>query len=579
MVRSIVRILLTLLVASLWAQPALAGHMRPGCWATTDSVQPGANPAVPPADRWVCDRSRPQVASGTSWLFFTPADFAVHSTLPDHFVTDVGRFARIHLIPMNAAGPLRVRSYRQAEVSTIANGPKFALPLPDMTGATGLVIAIERPWSPMLLSQAQLQARHDAADTLGWSWSAMMLVALVIGLLVMPMLYNVALYRILRESFALWMLASQAATLAFVMVASGLLHHFVHLRPYQCEFLWYATAIAPLLLSAGFALAYLEPAARHPRYRRVLVGVAIATALAYGLGCVSLLVAPLVSNGVLMAMPLPLLAMLTLTAWRYADGRPGRFQLAACAALFVVAVGMGMRLWAIGTGTVWPDLLIFGAMAAHVAIGSLAVMDRVDIMRRERERVDARIESLTNLIDLDALTGLFNRRALEQRFADLRSQGYHALAVIDLDHFKKINDRFGHTMGDRVLQEVGAVLASDRDACAFRMGGEEFVLMLRGAGIQQRAEQLRRAITIRVANEIEGIEGPVTASMGLIESPPGGASSMRHLYGHADRLLYEAKFSGRNRMISERVQVFEPPARERRMADRRGVANDQRKAG
>lgn len=579
MFRSLVRILATLLLASLWPQPALAGDLRPGCWAATDTVQPGKDLAVPAANRWVCDGSRPRLASGTAWLFFTPASFAVNRKMPDHFVTDVGRFDRIHLIPVDAAEPLRVRSYRQSEVSPIANGPKFALPLPDMTGATGLVVAIERPWSPMLLSQAQLQSRHDGADTLGWSWSAMMLVALVIGLLATPMLYNVALYRILRESFVLWMLAIQASTLASVMVASGLFPRFVHLHPVHCEFLLYATAIAPLLLSAGFALAYLEPTARHPRYRRGLIGITVATALAYGVGCASLLFAPLVSSGVLMALPLPLIAMLALTAWAHADGRPGRFQLATCAALSIVALGMGMRLWAIGVGTVWPDLLIFGAMLAHVAIGSLAVMDRVDIMRRERDREVARIETLTNLIDLDPLTGLFNRRALEQRFADLRSQGYHALAVVDLDHFKKINDRFGHTTGDRVLQEVGAVLASDRDACAFRMGGEEFVVMLRGAHIQQRAEQMRRAITIRVANEVDAVEGPVTASMGMIESPPGGASSMRHLYGHADRLLYEAKFSGRNRMISERVQVFEPPARERRMADRRSAANDQRKAG
>lgn len=579
MVRTILRILATLLLASLLPQPALAAGLRAGCWTTTDTVTPGTKLEVPPTDRWICDGSRPRLASGTSWLFFTPADFAARKTRPDHFVTDVGRFERIHLVPMDETAALRVRSYRPEEVSMTANGPKFALPLPDMTGASGLVVAIERPWSPMLLSQAQLQSRHDGDDTLGWGWPAMMLIALVIGLIATPMFYNVALYRILREPFVLWMLAIQASTLIFVTVASGLFHKVVPMGACALEFLLYATSFAPLLLSAGFALAYLEPGTRHAGLRRGLIGVATATAIVYSLECLLLLITPAMSSSLLGATPLPLLAILTLTAWAHADRRPGRFQLAACIALAAVAGGMFIRLLAIGVGTAWPELLIFGAMLAHVAIGSLAVMDRVDIMRRERERVDARIESLTNLIDLDPLTGLLNRRALEQRYADLRSQGYHALAVVDLDHFKKINDRFGHTMGDRVLQEVGTVLASDRDACAFRMGGEEFVIMLRGAGIQQRAEQLRRAITIRIANEIEGIEGPVTASMGMIESPPGGASSMRHLYGHADRLLYEAKFSGRNRMISERVQVFAPPARERRIAERRGGANDERKAG
>lgn len=579
MVRSFVRIGVALLLAALWPQPALAGDLRPGCWATTEAVMARGRPEVPSTDRWICDGSRPQLAQGTSWLFFTAADFAPHETQPDSFVTDIGIFARIHLVPMNASGPLRTRTYLRSEVTTMVNGPKFVLPLPDMAGATGLVVAVERPWSPMLLSQAQLQARHDASGVLGWSQSAMVLIALVVGLLATPMFYNVALYRILREPFVLWMLTIQAATLVFVAVSSGLVHHFVHFGVDTLLVISYLTAFAPIMLSAGFTLSYLDPGRRNPRLRSALAALAVGTALAFGVVCLSLPFTPLVRNSVLLAMPLPLIVMLTAVALANVGERAGGFLLAGCGALIMFGIGCLLRIAAIGVGTMWPDVLLYGSLLAHVAIGSLAVMDRVDIMRRERARVDARIETLTNLIDLDPLTGLFNRRALEQRFADLRSQGYHALAVVDLDHFKKINDRFGHTTGDRVLQEVGAVLASDRDACAFRMGGEEFVIMLRGANIQQRAEQMRRAISIRIANEIEGVEVPVTASMGMIESPPGGASSMRHLYGHADRLLYEAKFSGRNRMISERVHVFEPPARERRMADRRAGPEDQRKAG
>jgi diguanylate cyclase (GGDEF)-like protein len=161
-----------------------------------------------------------------------------------------------------------------------------------------------------------------------------------------------------------------------------------------------------------------------------------------------------------------------------------------------------------------------------------------------------------------------NRRALEDRFTELRAQGFAALAVLDLDRFKAINDEFGHGVGDDVLKAAAAAIESDANLLAFRLGGEEFVLLLKGRNALAEAERRRQAITIQVARRIDALDRPVTASMGVIEMPPDAApdADFEYLYARADKLLYEAKQGGRNRTVSERLKLFVPRQSERRKA-------------
>lgn len=139
------------------------------------------------------------------------------------------------------------------------------------------------------------------------------------------------------------------------------------------------------------------------------------------------------------------------------------------------------------------------------------------------------------------------------------------MALLDLDHFKAINDSFGHSVGDHVLQSVGAALPDDENVVCVRMGGEEFLMLLRGKDAATRAERARKAITARVARDIPGLDRPVTASMGLVEIPGALLPSVNFaaIYARADGLLYQAKRTGRNRMARERMKVFTAPRRRR----------------
>ena len=100
------------------------------------------------------------------------------------------------------------------------------------------------------------------------------------------------------------------------------------------------------------------------------------------------------------------------------------------------------------------------------------------------------------------------------------------------------------------------------------MGGEEFLLLLRGRNAKLRAERHRVAISGRIADDVDGLDRPITASMGLIEVPASVMpnASFSELYDLADRLLYQAKQAGRNRTISERLKVFVPRQIDRRKA-------------
>ena len=165
-------------------------------------------------------------------------------------------------------------------------------------------------------------------------------------------------------------------------------------------------------------------------------------------------------------------------------------------------------------------------------------------------------QSLLDYSERDALTGLFNRKTFEEQFARQAGARPDAaqgddpprqwLAVIDIDHFKAVNDRFGHLYGDEVLILVANRLRSlfrsqDR---IFRFGGEEFVVLLRSvtlAQARQALERLRAAIQEHTFPQV----GHITISIGFAATQAG---SPVEILGRADQALYHAKENGRNRV-------------------------------
>lgn len=160
---------------------------------------------------------------------------------------------------------------------------------------------------------------------------------------------------------------------------------------------------------------------------------------------------------------------------------------------------------------------------------------------------------------LDGLTGVYNRKHLEERITvELAYAGRHAaplaVVIVDVDHFKKVNDTYGHLAGDAVLKAVASLLQTSvrpEDVLA-RYGGEEFVVVARGTSSAQAvelAERLRQSIeSAEIAFEDKRIR--VTASAGVSAlGDPGVTGDRASLLGAADARLYQAKESGRNRVV------------------------------
>ena len=196
--------------------------------------------------------------------------------------------------------------------------------------------------------------------------------------------------------------------------------------------------------------------------------------------------------------------------------------------------------------------------AMHHAMETVALLRKIEEQRTE----------LTRLATLDELTGLYNRRFFLRRLHDEieRAARYGSpltLLLLDVDHFKRVNDTYGHLVGDTVLASLAEVIRSTfrRTDMAARYGGEEFCALLTQtdlAGAEQVAERLRQGFAASPVELQDGTRLTVTCSAGLAEFGKDGADGTT-LLKVADARLYRAKAAGRNRVCS-RDSAGEPGA-------------------
>ena len=194
-----------------------------------------------------------------------------------------------------------------------------------------------------------------------------------------------------------------------------------------------------------------------------------------------------------------------------------------------------------------PDMMI-GYVCAFICSLTIVPLMAGSLLSLIRRLDEAEIR-LYHLARTDELTGLPNRRALIE--AGLRCSGSRAVLMIDVDHFKHINDTHGHQIGDLILREVAARLASQFGAAGLvcRFGGEEFTVLLQDADGQAAhalAERARRNIA---ATPLQVADVPalhVTVSIGIAVTPADHPPATSKLIDAADREVYRAKHLGRN---------------------------------
>jgi diguanylate cyclase (GGDEF)-like protein len=247
-----------------------------------------------------------------------------------------------------------------------------------------------------------------------------------------------------------------------------------------------------------------------------------------------------------------------LTAYEFWRGRseplvsrwPAIFMLFAHGSLFLLRTPLATMLpWAPAgqvVNSVWLIVMTFEALLFTISIAFI-------LLAMAKERAEYRLRTAANV---DSLTGIANRRSFLQDGAELAKR--HALnprptavLLIDLDHFKSINDRFGHALGDRVLQIFARTAQENVKAPDLigRLGGEEFAVVFHDIGQERaaaRAELISTAFA-EAADEVDGYPVAATLSIGMVFHR-GGALDLPELLTQADEALYDAKERGRNRV-------------------------------
>lgn len=261
-----------------------------------------------------------------------------------------------------------------------------------------------------------------------------------------------------------------------------------------------------------------------------------------------------------LAFALPALLWCALT---YSVFATAVISLAFCSALLMgVSVGLVQVPM---TGDLLSSMSSFRLGVAIVALGPLTVAS-VDAARNEL------VTKLSHLVNHDVLTGVMSRGAFlargSQLVAQCRAEGRPVCALMmDIDHFKSVNDRFGHSTGDRVIAHFAATVAEQlgEGALLGRLGGEEFSALLPDVTIAEAvavAERARKAIEAASQSDALGVLPDISASFGVCDG--SGRADLAHMLAAADNALYVAKSAGRNRVVAATVGATPPVAPKRR---------------
>lgn len=244
--------------------------------------------------------------------------------------------------------------------------------------------------------------------------------------------------------------------------------------------------------------------------------------------------------------------LLLLINRRHIDAQIRPMLLLFAAFIFSCGVGHGLRVWNIWHANYWFEgswTLITASVSLYTAWQLKTLVPQM--LNTHRDLVDTR-----ELIKQDPLTGIANRRGLEAALAALTNQPGrtdHSLILVDLDGFKAVNDTYGHSAGDQLLQGVGEVLRAQSRTIdvAARLGGDEFALLLVGCSLAEaidKAEIIRQRIQQIKLHDLAQLNGHtlISASIGVSNLTPG--QELTQSYQKADAALYQAKQNGKNQV-------------------------------
>jgi len=233
-------------------------------------------------------------------------------------------------------------------------------------------------------------------------------------------------------------------------------------------------------------------------------------------------------------------------------------RIATSAGISVSTTLVCLKIVSLVSGIPVPGVYWAVATLCPLVLATLIAWHRVqqdEHLRRLYVELQAAHDQLKLAAQIDPMTGVLNRGAFLARIAELRKQGHAGwLLLIDVDHFKKINDRHGHETGDEALRTIAAMLRQSvrTDDLIGRLGGEEFGIYLPETAAGEAlvlSEGVRSHIAQSPAYYVDGRACSVTVSMGLA-TEHSASETLKDILHRADMAMYRAKDQGRNRIAA-----------------------------
>ena len=420
-----------------------------------------------------------------------------------------------------------------------------------------------------------------------------MLFGLIYGVILALLLYNLFIFLSLRDITYFWYVASTASALLFILGATG--HGFQYLWPGQAVPVWLDRATLPSLWSLCVCLftVTLLQTRQHVRWAHYVLCLSAGLyglSLVLGLFGLRSLSAQILNLLTFAAIPAALAAAMIRS---YQGFFPARLYLIGFGLVLGSTVLLTMRAMGLVQPTALNSLIFPLAVAAETILFSFALAYRIQLLKQDRadaleqanlektarlEQAELSASNLQQAVDQrtaelaatnqrlserelalahaafhDPLTDLPNRRYLIERaeaaLAEaLRRNESMALLLIDLDHFKPVNDRHGHDAGDHLLCEISQrlQLLVRRNDMPARLGGDEFAVLIGGPNAHVHAQEIAERLLLELAAPIHynGHELQVSLSIGAALYPLHGMN-FSDLYKAADKALYQVKQQGR----------------------------------
>jgi diguanylate cyclase (GGDEF)-like protein len=546
-----------LLMAATWllsTSPAQAGNTRLAPCIAPAAASDEVTQIIWQASKFDCKTAQGALQPGDYWVRFAVPEsaqpkgkglllrtaslwdegFELWAVHEDGFIAHYKPFARQSISPMRL-------------------GATVVVPIASRDTPVTLLLARVKNSSAIrgVMLETQLSTSESAIT---FEMAMAVLYAGFAGACLALLVYNIALWRAMRERFLLAYCVMLVATLAYGIFTSGAPHYFIAGMSGSDRLAFTTPLLAYAASTALIFMRYFFENANVPRW---LIRATFAhAAWMSGFATLYAVMAPgyvkqLDLIYVYSFVPVSVIfGAYVFTAWKHRDPFLGYFLVAWSGPLVSAAFRMLHALDLLPYHILIENSTLLGLTFESV-VSSLAIGHRVRLLAQARDRAEIAEAHAMSMADTDPLTGLLNRRAFLRTLLERNSNW--TLLLLDIDHFKRVNDSLGHAGGDEAIVQFARALQKKmpNGALLARMGGEEFAIAYRGDMMLIEPDEL--LAEIRSIDLRDGYR--ITASMGIANRNVASDDDWKILYRAADMALYRAKSDGRDRFILTRPQA------------------------